>query len=139
MLRMSGWLVVGVLVLSLAMPYAPGMAEAAYPERDITLLVPWPAGGGTDTLARTLAKNAKKYFGVTMVVVNKVGGDIQAGRVHRRGHYRLLEPVWASGYLRAVLPGFRASRSAEQEPGRHLRADGLAIQEPERHARVRQE
>lgn len=74
MLRMSGWLVAGVLVFFLVMPYAPRLAEGAFPERDITLLVPWPAGGGTDTLARTLAKNAKKYFGVNMVVVNKVGG-----------------------------------------------------------------
>ena len=35
---------------------------------------PWAAGGGTDTLARTLAKNAKKYFGVNINVVNRVGG-----------------------------------------------------------------
>jgi len=32
------------------------------------------AGGGTDTIARTLVKNAKKYFGVNVNVVNKTGG-----------------------------------------------------------------
>jgi tripartite-type tricarboxylate transporter receptor subunit TctC len=47
---------------------------AGFPERDITLVVPWAAGGGTDTLARTLVKNGKKYFGVNMNVVNRVGG-----------------------------------------------------------------
>jgi tripartite-type tricarboxylate transporter receptor subunit TctC len=47
---------------------------ASFPERDITLVCPWAAGGGTDTLARTLAKNAKKYFGVNVNVVNRVGG-----------------------------------------------------------------
>jgi tripartite-type tricarboxylate transporter receptor subunit TctC len=62
----------GVLALALVLP-SPAPA-ASFPERDITLVVPWAAGGGTDTLARTLAKNAKKYFGVNMNVVNRVGG-----------------------------------------------------------------
>ncbi len=50
-----------------------GMAQK-FPTKDITLVCPWAAGGGTDTLARTLAKNAKKHFGVNMNVVNRVGG-----------------------------------------------------------------
>jgi len=45
-----------------------------FPSKDITLIVPWSAGGGTDTIARTLVKNAKKYFGVNVNVVNKTGG-----------------------------------------------------------------
>jgi tripartite-type tricarboxylate transporter receptor subunit TctC len=61
-------------ILSLAFLTSSVPAQAAFPERDITLVVPWAAGGGTDTLARTLVKNAKKYFGVNMNVVNRVGG-----------------------------------------------------------------
>jgi len=71
MLRKCGLVVAGVLTLALALP---SLAPAAFPERDITLVVPWAAGGGTDTLGRTLVKNAKKYFGVNMNVVNRVGG-----------------------------------------------------------------
>ena len=67
-------LVAGTVVLGLALGWAPTPACAAFPERDITVVVPWAAGGGTDTLARTLAKNSKKYFGVNMNVVNRVGG-----------------------------------------------------------------
>jgi putative tricarboxylic transport membrane protein len=52
----------------------PASANADFPKRDITLVVPWSAGGGTDTLARTLVKNAKKYFGVNINVINRVGG-----------------------------------------------------------------
>jgi tripartite-type tricarboxylate transporter receptor subunit TctC len=63
---------VAVLSLALFVPAVP--APAAFPERDITLVVPWAAGGGTDTLARTLVKNAKKYLGVNVNVVNRVGG-----------------------------------------------------------------
>ena len=67
------WLVVvGLLALALVAP-SPAPA-ASFPERDITLVVPWAAGGGTDTLARTLVKNGKKYFGVNINVVNRVGG-----------------------------------------------------------------
>ena len=53
---------------------APAVTAAPFPERDISVIVPWAAGGGTDALARTLAKNGKKYFGVNVTVVNKVGG-----------------------------------------------------------------
>ena len=49
-------------------------SAAGYPERDITLIVPWAAGGGTDALARTLVKNAKQYVGVNVPVVNRTGG-----------------------------------------------------------------
>jgi tripartite-type tricarboxylate transporter receptor subunit TctC len=77
MLRRFGFFLVGVLALSLVLP-SPAPA-ASFPERDITLVCPWAAGGGTDTLARTLAKNAKKYFGVNLNVVNKVGGTGAVG------------------------------------------------------------
>ncbi|MBI5969265.1 MAG: tripartite tricarboxylate transporter substrate binding protein [Deltaproteobacteria bacterium] len=50
-----------------------GLAQK-FPAKDITLIVPWAAGGGTDTIARALVKNAKKYFGVNVNVANKTGG-----------------------------------------------------------------
>ena len=77
MLQRFGFILVGILVLALVLP-SPAPA-ANFPDRDITLVVPWAAGGGTDTLARTLAKNAKKYFGVNINVVNKVGGTGAVG------------------------------------------------------------
>ena len=72
MLRRLTLLLVGVLALAFMLP--PAAPAAGFPERDITLVVPWAAGGGTDTLARTLVKNGKKYFGVNINVVNRVGG-----------------------------------------------------------------
>jgi tripartite-type tricarboxylate transporter receptor subunit TctC len=66
-------------VLTLVWTFPPPALAAGFPERDITLVVPWAAGGGTDTLARTLAKNAKKYFGVNINVVNRVGGTGAVG------------------------------------------------------------
>jgi len=73
MLQRLSLLLVGILALALVLPSAA--SAASFPDRSITLVVPWSAGGGTDTLARTLVKNAQKYFGVTMNVVNRVGGS----------------------------------------------------------------
>ncbi|MBK6601001.1 MAG: tripartite tricarboxylate transporter substrate binding protein [Betaproteobacteria bacterium] len=58
---------------------ASPLRAAGYPERDITLVVPWAAGGGTDSLGRTLTKNAKQYIGVNVAVVNRPGGTGVAG------------------------------------------------------------
>jgi tripartite-type tricarboxylate transporter receptor subunit TctC len=77
MLRQFGLVLAVILALGWALP-SPARA-AAFPERDITVVVPWPAGGGTDALARTLAKNGKKYFGVNITVVNRVGGGGAVG------------------------------------------------------------
>ncbi len=76
-MRKFGWATMAIVVLALILP---GSGSAAgFPERDITLVVPWAAGGGTDTLARTLVKNSKKYFGVNINVVNRVGGTGAVG------------------------------------------------------------
>lgn len=56
--------------LSLAL-VAPAAAE--FPEKDITLIVPWSAGGGTDTIARTLVAEAESCLGANVNVVNRTG------------------------------------------------------------------
>jgi len=44
-----------------------------YPNKPITLIVPFSAGGGADLLARALEKSAPKYLGQPLLVVNKPG------------------------------------------------------------------
>ena len=60
--------------LAVALSTQVALAQGKYPERDITMIVPWAAGGGTDTVARTLVKNAKQHIGVGINVVNRPGG-----------------------------------------------------------------
>lgn len=49
-------------------------AYAEYPERPITMIVAWAAGGGTDAIARTLANGLEEQLGVNVNVVNREGG-----------------------------------------------------------------
>src|SRR3954449_8092940 len=50
-------------------------AQAAYPERPITLIVPWGAGGGTDATARIIGSLLEKELGQPVNVVNRTGGN----------------------------------------------------------------
>jgi tripartite-type tricarboxylate transporter receptor subunit TctC len=63
-----------VLATLVGSPPASGTAEAAYPERPITVIVPWAAGGGTDAVTRVLAKLLEADLGVPVNVVNRTGG-----------------------------------------------------------------
>lgn len=51
----------------------PGQAQQAYPTRPITLIIPAPPGGGTDSLGRTLAELVEPILGQKVVVENKPG------------------------------------------------------------------
>ena len=70
-----------------ALPAIPhtGSAQAAYPSKPITLVVPYAAGGPTDSIARVLAERMRKSLGQTIVVENTTGagGTIAVGRLAR--------------------------------------------------------
>jgi tripartite-type tricarboxylate transporter receptor subunit TctC len=63
-----------------------GMAAAEnYPARAITMIVPFPAGGATDTLARLLAERMRGILGQPVIIENIAGaaGSIGVGRAVR--------------------------------------------------------
>ncbi len=68
-------MMVFLMVLAMVMPlFAEGQGEVAYPERDITTVVVWGAGGGTDVCNRIVMAEMSKELGVNINVVNKTGG-----------------------------------------------------------------
>jgi tripartite-type tricarboxylate transporter receptor subunit TctC len=81
---MRRWLTVtAVIFLGLA---STGMAAAQdYPTRAITMIVPFPAGGATDTLARFLAERMRGILGQSIIIENIAGaaGSIGVGRAVR--------------------------------------------------------
>jgi tripartite-type tricarboxylate transporter receptor subunit TctC len=72
------------LLASLGSP-APAPAQQPYPARPIAMIVPFSAGGPTDTLGRIMAERMGRTLGQTVVVENVTGaaGTIGVGRVAR--------------------------------------------------------
>lgn len=74
---------------------APALAQTAYPSQPLKLVVPYPAGGATDTLARTIGQKLQEAWGQPAVVENRpgAGGTIGNGFVAKApadGHTLLI-------------------------------------------------
>ena len=56
-------------------------AQSTWPSKPVTLVVPFPAGGGTDAFARPLAASFSKVFGKQLIIDNRggAGGTLGAG------------------------------------------------------------
>ena len=63
--------------------FSASLAFAAYPEKQITIVVPYPPGGSTDVLGRVLAQSMSKDLGQAVIVENSggAGGTIGAAKV----------------------------------------------------------
>jgi len=65
---------VGLAVVVLMILMMPTMANAEFPEKGLTLIVAYGAGGGTDTTARLLARDLEEVIGQSVTVQNVTGG-----------------------------------------------------------------
>lgn len=97
--------------LALGAALIAGPAAAQYPERAVNMVVPFSAGGPTDTVARSLAEAMRPTLGETVVVENKggAGGTIGVSHVARSkpdGHTILLMHI-----------GFSTAQSLYKDPG----------------------
>jgi tripartite-type tricarboxylate transporter receptor subunit TctC len=62
-------------ILALGLGFSPAAVAQSYPSRQITLVVPFPAGSATDGVARRLADSMKEATGAVVIVENKPGAD----------------------------------------------------------------
>ena len=91
---------------------AQALAQGAWPERPVRVVVPWPPGGSTDVLARLLSERLAQSLGQPFVVENKpgAGGNIGTDAIAKAapdGH--TMGPVTVGGwsinqYLYTRLP-----------------------------------
>jgi tripartite-type tricarboxylate transporter receptor subunit TctC len=89
----------GSLVATLALLLAvPAPAGAAYPERPVTLIVPWGAGGGTDAVARIVGSLLERELGQPVNVVNRTGGSGVVG-------HSAVATAAADGYTLGMITG----------------------------------
>lgn len=69
--------------LLIGLSFSTAVSAAGYPEKPITVVVPFPAGGSTDSIARAIGPKMNQTLGQPIVVENKPGatGAIGAGLV----------------------------------------------------------
>lgn len=80
---------------ALISPWA--LAQDKYPNRPITLIAPWPAGGSSDVVMRAFAESAARALGGSIVVENKPGAGGTLGAV-------AMVNARPDGYLLTQLP-----------------------------------
>lgn len=85
-----------ILAASLILSGALAWAQQ-YPDKAITLIVPYAAGGPTDVVLRTIAEEARKTLGQSIVVENRPGANGTFGAL-------ALARAPADGYTLAILP-----------------------------------
>lgn len=103
--------------LCVAMMLAPYSAKAEYPQKAITLVVPFAAGGTNDTLSRIIGEHLSKTLGATVLIENDPGaaGTIAARRVSRAA---------ADGYT--LIMGNMGTHAVAVSQYRNLNYDPLA-------------
>jgi tripartite-type tricarboxylate transporter receptor subunit TctC len=83
-----------IMLLAVTAVFATGAKEIAYPERDISAVVPFGQGGGTDVWGRKVMEAMAKELGVAITVTNVTGGS--AGSIG-------ISQVWTSPHDGYVL------------------------------------
>jgi tripartite-type tricarboxylate transporter receptor subunit TctC len=81
----SAWRWLASAVLAVAVLGSAGASAQPYPVRPVTMIVPFPAGGATDTLARFLAEKLREILKQPIIIENVGGaaGSIGVGRAVR--------------------------------------------------------
>ena len=72
--RWHVWLTCSILCVAWLAP-----AQAQYPNRSIRFIIPFPPGGGTDTMARSMGTRLGEALGQQIVVDNRGGGGANIG------------------------------------------------------------
>src|SRR4028119_1017213 len=95
---MRGWFKLALIGAALVVGLSPSNASDKWPSQNITMLVPYAAGGGTDVIARVVAQQLQDRLGVTVIVDNRPGaggnlGTSAAAQAPADGHTILISNI----------------------------------------------
>jgi tripartite-type tricarboxylate transporter receptor subunit TctC len=96
----------GALVLTALVPFGVGAQDAAnWPNRPVTMVIPYPSGGTSDVVGRILAQRLREELGQTFIAENKAGaataiGATAVARASKDGYTVLL----SAGTTFTVIP-----------------------------------
>ncbi len=147
----AAWMMALALAWSVLGTPVPVRAQADYPNKTVTLVVPYPPGGGVDVLARVVAERLSGVLGHQVIVDNRVGGSGLVGtrtviRSAPDGYTLFLghtgsisiNPVSMPTRLRSAQ-GLYRDRAVRLDAGRAARASVVRAQDHRRGGRVRKE
>jgi tripartite-type tricarboxylate transporter receptor subunit TctC len=66
-------------LIAFALAAFPALSQSPYPARPVRLIVPFPPGGGTDTMARGIAPKLSEFLGQQVVLENRGGAGANIG------------------------------------------------------------
>lgn len=78
--------------------FVTGASAQDYPNKPITLIIPWVAGGPTDIVVRAVAESAQKSLGQPLIIENKAGGGGSVGPA------QMAATAKADGYTISQMP-----------------------------------
>jgi tripartite-type tricarboxylate transporter receptor subunit TctC len=84
-----------LLCAALALSVAPAGAQS-FPTRQVTLVVPFAAGGSNDVIARVIGARLQKTFGQPVVIENQSGASRSIGVARVVGRHQLAN--WPTSY-----------------------------------------
>lgn len=101
-----------LLLFAALLGLSAGAAHAAYPERPITLIVPFAAGGPTDVVARIVGDHMSRTLGQQIVVENVTGaggttGTTRAAQATPDGYTIMMGHMGTHGAAPAVYPNLK--------------------------------
>jgi len=127
--RTQWWVVFSLLAMALTLAFT-GIARAEYPERAIEILVPFGAGGGSDTAARAVAEGMKPLLKNGLSVNNMAGGGATKGMLYVAQQpadgYTILA-VTTSHLIDAVKPKTRSNILQDFDPLCRIQWDTSAV------------
>lgn len=108
---------------------ASSAAAAGFPEKPITFIMPWPAGGGSDVAMRLVAEAASKKLGKPIVVVNRpgAGGSIGIREIAEAAQDGYTVGMIGSGAVAAQYMNANANALSDLQPIAFFGEDPAAI------------